>query len=254
MSNDQKIIRKDNCMNFRAHRGHTGYPENTLPAFKKAIERGFDEIETDPTATKDGVIVLMHDNTINRTCRNTDGTQINEPITVSDRTYEELLRYDAGIAFGEEFRGTHIPRLEELLQIIDGTGILLDLDKKIRTEDLDPLLELVGRYNIRAEFSCGDTERIKKVLSVLPHALINYDGNTTDEQLTEISTLVPKGALTVWMYYDNPSFAWLTDRYKASPENCARVKKYARLGIANIRNTYEMMDAIRFGADVIEPF
>ena len=241
-------------MKFRAHRGHVHYPENTLPAFKKAIECGFEEIETDPVITKDGVIVLMHDTTINRTCRNADGSIIEKPLAVEECTYEELLKYDAGIAFGEEFKGTKIPRLEELLQILDGTDILLDLDKKIKTENMDALLQLVSRYNVKIEFSCGDTERIKKVLSVRPNALINYDGNTTDKQLAEISALVPEGNLTVWMYYDNPEFAWLTDRYKASSENCARVKKYARLGIANVRNTYEMVDAIRFEADVIEPF
>ena len=241
-------------MQFRAHRGHSRYPENTLPAFKKAIECGFEEIETDPVTTKDGVIVLMHDNTVNRTCRNADGTEIAFPVAVSECTYAELLQYDAGIKNGEEFKGTPIPRLDELLKLLDGTDILLDLDKKIKTEDMDGLLELVGGYNVKAEFSCGDAARIKKILSVLPDALINYDGNTTEAQLEEISSIVPKGNLTVWMYYDNPEFAWLTDRYKASPENCARVKKYARLGIANIRNTYEMMDAIRFGADVIEPF
>ena len=92
------------------------------------------------------------------------------------------------------------------------------------------------------------------MLTRLPNALINYDGQTTEEILTEIRSIVPYDQLIVWMYYDNPHFAWLTDRYKTSPENCARVKKYARLGIANILNTYEMRDAIRWGADVIEPF
>jgi hypothetical protein len=179
---------------------------------------------------------------------------IEREIRVGESTYEELLSYDAGIAFGEEFRGTSIPRLEELLELLDGSDTVLDLDKKIPTDDLDVLLDTVAKYNVRAEFSCGDVKRIKKVLSRIPHALINYDGQTTEEILTEIRSIVPYDQLIVWMYYDNPHFAWLTDRYKTSPENCARVKKYARLGIANILNTYEMRDAIRWGADVIEPF
>lgn len=241
-------------MQFRAHRGHAACPENTMPAFIKAFEDGFEQIETDPQITKDGVIVLMHDYTINRTCRNRDGSPIERKILIKESTYEELLAYDAGIAFGEEFRGTCIPRLEELLELLDGSNVLLDLDKKIPTDELDVLLELVSRYNVCVEFSCGDTERIKKILSRCPNALINYDGHTTEDILSAICTLVPRDQLIVWMYYDNPHFAWLTDRYKTSPENCARVKKYARLGIANILNTYEMRDAIRWGADVIEPF
>lgn len=241
-------------MIFRAHRGYSGMPENTMPAFKRALEAGFEMIETDPVYTKDGIIVLIHDKTVNRTCRNADGSVIEKEVLVEESTYAELLRYDAGIAFGEEYRGTPIPRLEELLELLDGTGVILDLDKKIPTDKLDGLLDMVSRYNVPVEFSCGDTERMKKVLSRLPNALINYDGNTREEDLAPICALVPYDQLTVWMYYDNPSYAWLTDRYKASFENCARVKKYAQLGIANIRNTYEMIDAIRFGADVIEPF
>ena len=241
-------------MQFRAHRGHAACPENTMPAFKKAFEEGFEVIETDPQLTRDGVIVLMHDYSINRTCRNRDGSLIEREIRVGESDYEELLSYDAGIAFGEEFRGTKIPRLEELLELLDGSDTLLDLDKKIPTDKMDPLFDLIEKYNVRAEFSCGDTERIQRVLTRLPNALINYDGQTTEEILTEIRSIVPYDQLIVWMYYDNPHFAWLTDRYKTSPENCARVKKYARLGIANILNTYEMRDAIRWGADVIEPF
>ena len=241
-------------MQFRAHRGHAACPENTMPAFRKAFEDGFEVLETDPQLTRDGVIVLMHDYSINRTCRNRDGSPIGCEVFVGESTYGELLAYDAGIAFGEEFRGTPIPRLEELLQLLDGSDTVLDLDKKIPTENLDVLLDLVAKYNVRAEFSCGDVGRIQKVLSRLPNALINYDGQTTEEILEELCSIVPYDQLTVWMYYDNPHFAWLTDRYKTSQENCARVKKYARLGIANILNTYEMRDAIRWGADVIEPF
>ena len=51
-----------------AHRGYSYlYPENTMLAFQKAIERGFDGIETDVHLTKDGYLVLCHDETIDRT-------------------------------------------------------------------------------------------------------------------------------------------------------------------------------------------
>ena len=92
---------------YRSHRGGVYYtPENTMPAFLDALEKGFDQIETDPNCTKDGVVVLMHDDTINRTCRHADGSLIEKPIRISETTYEELLSFDAGIAHGEQFRGT----------------------------------------------------------------------------------------------------------------------------------------------------
>ena len=51
---------------------------------------------------------------------------------------------------------------------------------------------------------------------------------------------------------DKPNFSWLVDRVKASEENCARVKRYARLGLANINNPYDMMEALGYEPDVIE--
>ena len=241
-------------MQFRAHRGCPGFPENTMIAFRKAVEEGFEQIETDPQYTKDGVIVLIHDIRINRTCRYADGSVIPHEILVKDLTYEELMQFDAGIAFGEEYRGARIPRMEELLALLDGKGILLDLDKKIPAEKLAPVLELTQRYNVPVEFSCGEETRIQYILSQIPNARIDYDGNTREEDLQKICALVPYDQLTVWMYYDNEHFAWLTDRHKTSPENCARVKKYAKLGITNIITPSEMRNAIRWGADIVEIF
>ena len=153
---------------------------------------------------------------------------------------------------GEEFKGTRIPLLEELLEFLDGSDVLLDLDKKIKTEEMDPLLELVAKYNVPIEFSVREPERIKKILARLPDAYINYDGSTTEEELREICSLVRPERLVVFVYLDKPNFAWLTDRDKASPEVCARVKKYARLGLANTRNPEDVREAILLGADVVE--
>ena len=75
-------------MQFRAHRGHPGFPENTMIAFRKAVEEGFEQIETDPQYTKDGVIVLIHDIRINRTCRYPDGSVIPNEILRTLRIHE----------------------------------------------------------------------------------------------------------------------------------------------------------------------
>lgn len=240
-------------MIFRSHRGGNQYtPENTMPAFRAAFRAGFEQIETDPQMTRDGVIVLMHDKTINRTCRNADGSLIDRPVYVSESTYEELLQYDAGIAFSEEFRGTRIPRLEELLELLDGSDVLLDLDKKIPTDKLDPLLDLVSRYHVKVEFSTADTQRIKRILARIPDAYIDYDGVNTDEALEKVTALVRPDRLSVWVYLDKPNFAWLTDRDKASPEVCARVKRHATLGIANVNHPEDVREALLLDPDIIE--
>lgn len=64
-------------MNFQAHRGVScEAPENTMSAFIAAVKQGYDVIELDPAMTKDGKFVVLHDETINRTARNIDGSFI----------------------------------------------------------------------------------------------------------------------------------------------------------------------------------
>ncbi|MBE5867797.1 MAG: hypothetical protein E7293_02410 [Lachnospiraceae bacterium] len=238
---------------YRAHRGGAYYtPENTMIAFKESLKQGFAYIETDPCYTKDGVIVLHHDMTINRTCRNKDGSEIEQPLRLKDLTYAQLMEYDAGIYKGEEFKGAKIPRLEELLALAEGKDVVIALDKKISTDNMEPLFDLVEKYHTKVCFSCEDTRRIREILARFPEAMIDYDGNTGEEELKEITDLVKPENLLVWLYMDKPNFAWLTDRHKASKKNCERVKRYARLGLANINNPYDMMEALVFEPDVVE--
>jgi len=240
-------------MLYRSHRGGVYYtPENTMPAFYDALKKGFHYIETDPTFTKDGKIVLQHDKYINRTCRNADGSMIAENISVPDLTYRELMQYDAGIYLGEQFKGTKIPLLEELLAAAEGTDTVIALDKKIPNDQLEALFCIVEKYNTKVSYSVRDAERIQVIQARFPDARIDYDGNTTEEDLKLITSLVKPENLIVWMYLDTPAFAGLTDRYKASIENCERVKKYARLGLANVANPYDAFEALSYKPDVLE--
>ena len=240
-------------MKYRSHRGGVYYtPENTMHGFLRAIEEGFACVETDPCLTKDGVIILLHDRTINRTLRNADGSEIKEQIPYTELTYEEILQYDAGIAMGEQFKGTKVPTLDELLSAYEGKGVQVALDKKIGLDKINALFDVVARHNVPCSFSCADVERIKTVLARFPDALIDYDGVNTEEALMEVASLVKPQNLTVWIYLDKPNFAWLTDRDKASKEVCERVKRYARLGLANVNNAYDVKEALEFCPDVLE--
>lgn len=103
------VIRSPGDAAFIAsHRGDRKVaPENTLPAFESAIRAGARFIETDVQLTSDGIPVLMHDRTVDRT---TNGTG-----RVSELELSELERLDAGSWFSSEFVGTRIPTLEQLL-------------------------------------------------------------------------------------------------------------------------------------------
>jgi glycerophosphoryl diester phosphodiesterase len=96
-----------------AHRGFSGAaPENTLAAFRKGIEIGSDMIELDIHLSSDGRIVVVHDETLERT---TNGRG-----RVADLSFEELKRLDAGSKFGPEFSGERIPAFEEVLAVAKG--------------------------------------------------------------------------------------------------------------------------------------
>ena len=104
-----------------AHRGASKQaPENTIPAFKLAWEQGTDAIEGDFQLTKDGAIVCIHDKDTKRVA----GVKK----IVEDTTLEELRKLDVGAWFGENWRGTVIPLISEVLAAIpDGKKIYIEI-------------------------------------------------------------------------------------------------------------------------------
>jgi glycerophosphoryl diester phosphodiesterase len=129
-----------------AHRGHSiEYPENTLEAYRKAIELGIEMIECDVNITSDGKLVMMHDPTLDRT---TTGTG-----KVSASTWEEIQRLDAGIKFEPEFAGVRVPSTEETLLLYKEAGILSCFEVKGADADESNritlgLLELFEKHNM----------------------------------------------------------------------------------------------------------
>ena len=93
-----------------AHRGASGHaPENTLPAFQLAADMGADGVELDLQKTKDGVLVVCHDETIDRTSGGAGW--------IKDLTFEELraLDFSAGNA---AYEGVQIPTMEEVFDLL----------------------------------------------------------------------------------------------------------------------------------------
>ncbi|GAA3874516.1 glycerophosphodiester phosphodiesterase [Streptomyces sedi] len=114
-----------------AHRGASGYaPENTLAAAEAAAQAHTTWVETDVQRTSDGELVLMHDETLNRTTDVEEVFPDRAPWRVEDFTAEEISRLDAGSWFGEEFAGEPVPTLEEFLDELDGNRQRLLLELK----------------------------------------------------------------------------------------------------------------------------
>jgi glycerophosphoryl diester phosphodiesterase len=122
---------------IEAHRGDSSHaPENTLAAFQRAIRLGADSIELDIHPAKDGTLMIIHDETVDRT---TDGRG-----RVGDMSVEELLHLDAGAKFSPAFSGERIPRLTDVLELVANSGIQLNVEIKSSPRGLDVPRALVA--------------------------------------------------------------------------------------------------------------
>jgi len=106
-----------------AHRGASAVaPENTMSAFRRAVEMGAECIETDLHLSRDGRLVIHHDTTLNRT---TSGDGL-----VKNYTFKELRELDAGTWFSKDFAGERLPTIEELLDYAGQADLSLFLEIK----------------------------------------------------------------------------------------------------------------------------
>ncbi|KXZ20783.1 glycerophosphodiester phosphodiesterase [Bacillus nakamurai] len=155
-----------------AHRGASGYaPENTFAAFDIAADMNTDLIELDVQLTKDGHIVVIHDDKVDRT---TDGSGF-----VKDFTLKELQTLDAGSWFGPEFKGERIPLLEEVLKRYHPEiGLLIELKGHASQIGLEKAVgQLLGRFSfsihhIVQSFSIKSIQTFHEMYPSVPTAII----------------------------------------------------------------------------------
>lgn len=131
-----------------AHRGACRHaPENTLAAFRMAAELGADGIELDAKLTADGLVVVLHDSTLDRT---TTGHG-----RVADHTLAEIKALEAGAHFSPEFAGEPVPTLEEVLQAV-GDRLLINVELGNYATPRDRLPEAV----VETVRGCGMQSRV----------------------------------------------------------------------------------------------
>ena len=176
--------------NFKsiAHRGYSyGYPENTEISFIKAVQEGFKIVETDIRLTSDGIPVLLHDDTINRTGRNVDGTQISQTISIADITYQQALQYDFGIYAGAQFAGQKILSFDKFMGLCRNLGLKTLLEIKL-TEIVAACQPIIDRYAMNDNVTyLGLISYIDYVYNQNPNAKYAMLVNTiTDAIIAEI--------------------------------------------------------------------
>ena len=135
-----------NKVTITAHRGDSkSAPENTLAAFEKAIENGADVIELDVRQTKDGEIVVMHDENLRRTC--------GVDKKVGKLTYAEIQKISAGAKFKgknkELYENEKIPTLQEAIELIgDRAEVNIELKPAKTDKNLERrVAEIVSEYD-----------------------------------------------------------------------------------------------------------
>ena len=174
-------------MNAVAHRGaSTEAPENTLIAYKIAKERGFTMAECDVTFTKDGVGVLLHDDSINRT---SDGTG-----NIRDLTLEQALQYDFGSWKSSEFAGTKIPTFDEFIRLCKYIDMhpYIEIKRGASQAEVESLVATVTRYGMldRVTWISFEFNAIKYVKNVDDTARLGYLASPiTEDMITALKTL-----------------------------------------------------------------
>ncbi len=150
------------------HRGSSKRaPENTLPAFRQALEDGANGIELDVHLCQDGEIVVMHDSRVNRT---TNGRG-----RLASLKLEEIRRLDAGSWFSSAFAGTKVPVLAEVFSAF-GSQIVYDIELKNLGKPgpglEEQVIRLVRAFGLEQQvlFTSFNPAAVKKCQALLPEA------------------------------------------------------------------------------------
>jgi glycerophosphoryl diester phosphodiesterase len=172
------------------HRGAAGHaPENTFAAFDRGLEMGVDGVETDIRATRDGVLVLMHDATVDRT---TDGTG-----AIAGLSWDEVTRLNAAARFagGEHAFGTQrVPLLQDFLDRYGGrTTFRLEI-KAQGVEHATLRAVRARRLMDTVVFTSFQTPSLVALRVAAPEAQIAYLSNRPEFDDAAIQVAVEAGA------------------------------------------------------------
>lgn len=208
----QPFARDDGPILF-GHRGdRANYPENTLLAMEKSVAYGIDALELDIHMTADGVPVVIHDETVNRT---TDG---NGP--VREFTLDELKALDAGYWYSPDngqtypFRGAGltIPTVSEVFEAFPDLWINIDI-KHHKEEIIAPFVQTVRDHGMAQNVLVGsfDTETLHQFRAAFPEVV-------TATTPREIGRLLLSGLLRLGRFYSGTGrAAQVPEKYGGLP-------------------------------------
>jgi len=183
---DRKLIAGIDKPEIIAHRGFSIlYPENTMIAFESALKDGADGIECDLSVSSDGMVVICHDATIDRT---SDGTG-----NIADLTYAQLLSYD--FAAGTKYSGEQIPTLTQVVKLCKHLNkrCVLELKNLRSISDIDIIVQAI--VDLDAEANCilisFTTSHLQYVRTLNNKIAVGqvFEGTVTDAFLNTVAAL-----------------------------------------------------------------
>ncbi|MFF8244678.1 glycerophosphodiester phosphodiesterase family protein [Streptomyces griseus] len=238
-----------------AHRGASGYaPENTLAAVDAADALGIEWVENDVHRTRDGVLVVLHDNDLKRT---TDAEQVypdRAPWAVKDFTAAELAKLDAGSWFGERFAGARVPTLTQFLSRMERNRqkLLLEIKSPATYPGIErDIIRVLGRsgwldrshVRSRLVIQSFGADSVKTVHSLRPDITTGFLGTPA------VADLPSYAAFTDQI---NPSYATIGADYVAAVQ---RLKgphgKRLRVNTWTVNKAADAVKARDYGVDGI---
>lgn len=186
-----------------AHRGASAqYPENTMPAFVAGIDQGADMIETDVHMNRDGDLIVVHDDTLDRTTNIRTLHPDRADASVDGLTTAEIAVLDAGSWKGPTFAGVTVPHLAQVLDLVHATrtGLLLEVKHPDQypgiAEAIAQSLRAVPGYLERAlaagllVVQSGNWSFVREFHTVAPEIPVGVLGRPGPQQLREFATWV----------------------------------------------------------------
>ncbi|MGM7445661.1 glycerophosphodiester phosphodiesterase [Streptomyces griseoincarnatus] len=191
-----------------AHRGASGYaPENTLAAVDKAAALGAEWVENDVQRTKDGELVVVHDDSLQRTTDVEEVFPDRAPWKVKDFTAAEIARLDAGSWFDPKYAGARVPTLEQFVHRIDQHRQKLLLE--IKNPQLYPGIER-DILKVLADEGWLDPAHVRQRL------IVQSFGADSVRTVHQLAPAVKTGFLGTPPIADLPTYAAFTDQINPS--------------------------------------
>jgi len=236
-----------------AHRGaRRAAPENTMPAFEKALEMGVDGVELDVQCSADGQLMVIHDFHLDDL---TDGTGL-----VREQRAAELMKLDAGSHFSADYAGVAIPTLDEVMDLLQDRCIVNIEIKSNNPEggaEVEPLVDLLTRRNLHEQvivssFNPTSLIKMRYMMAEIQIGLLYYEPLPPHLREAWMSWIInPQALHPHYALVDDALLAWAAQEGYAvntwTVNEVADARRLAQLGVDVIMTDLPdvMIDALR---------